>query len=88
MTAPDIMFLDLMMPVVDGFSVIAAMRDNPTRARTKVVVTTAKELTSEDRGKLSGVVREILQKGSFGKDELVSWLRRARGDSRAAAVTT
>lgn len=39
---PDVMILDIMMPEVDGFTVLTKMRELKLRARTKVLILTAK----------------------------------------------
>ena len=41
------------------------------------MVVTAKEVTAEDRARLSGQVSRILNKGSFTREELVAELRRS-----------
>ena len=38
---PDLILLDLMMPVMDGFEVIEAVRDNPAWADVKIIVLSA-----------------------------------------------
>jgi CheY-like chemotaxis protein len=53
---PDVMVIDLMMPVVNGFDVVAALKDHPDTARIPILVVTAKRITDEDRAKLSGYV--------------------------------
>ncbi|RZI42748.1 response regulator [Herbaspirillum sp. HC18] len=69
--APDLILLDLMMPVMDGFQFAAELRAHPDWRSIPVVVVTAKELTVDDRLQLNGYVEKILQKGGFGRDELL-----------------
>lgn len=38
---PDIIFVDIMMPVMGGFDLIAKLRENPTTARIPVVLVSA-----------------------------------------------
>jgi PAS domain S-box-containing protein len=66
---PDIVLLDLMMPVMDGFAVLEHMRSNPRLQRVPVVVVTAKDLTAEDRQMLSGA-RAILERTAYTRREL------------------
>ena len=40
-----------------------------------MVVITAKDITFEDRMRLDGSVQQILQKGSYRRDELLSRIR-------------
>lgn len=71
---PDLVITDLMMPGVDGFTVIDTMKSDPKLSRIPIVVITAKELTVKDRERLSGQIDMILQKGSFIDDEFVDSL--------------
>ena len=60
---PDLILLDLMMPEMDGFTFAETLRENPKWRGVPVVVLTAKDLTRDDRARLSGYVEKILQKG-------------------------
>lgn len=68
---PDLMILDLMMPEVDGFSVLDALKADPRTAPIPVIVVTAKELTEAERKRLSGQVHSLMQKGEFLSDDLM-----------------
>jgi CheY-like chemotaxis protein len=74
---PDLILLDLMMPEVDGFAFVEALRQVPARAGIPVVVLTAKDLTDADRERLNGGVERVLQKSAAGTDTLVQQLRAA-----------
>ncbi|MEK7389317.1 MAG: response regulator [Elusimicrobiota bacterium] len=39
---PDLVLLDVMMPILDGFAVAAAMRDHPRTAKIPILIVTAK----------------------------------------------
>ena len=67
---PDLVLLDLMMPGVDGFTVLDTMKANQQLRDIPVIVITAKDLTSEDYKRLSGRVESLLQKGEFMEEEL------------------
>jgi CheY-like chemotaxis protein len=71
---PDVILLDLMMPGVDGFAVVDALRANPATRDTPILIITAKELTDADKRRLNGRVTTILRKGTFGAIELIAWL--------------
>ncbi|HLV33707.1 MAG TPA: pyridoxal-phosphate dependent enzyme, partial [Spirillospora sp.] len=71
---PDLVITDLMMPGVDGFSVIDTMKADPEMSRIPIVVVTAKELTAKERARLSGQINMLLQKGSFIDEEFVESL--------------
>jgi threonine synthase len=62
---PDLVITDLMMPDVDGFGVIEQMKADPQLRRIPIVVVTAKELTTQERRKLTAQTEMVLQKGSF-----------------------
>jgi len=72
---PDLVVLDLMMPEMDGFSVIEALRANPETATIPVIVATAKELTPDEKNRLSGHIQALLQKGDFLNDEFLDEVR-------------
>jgi CheY-like chemotaxis protein len=69
---PDVILLDLMMPQMDGFEFVAALRQQEVGRFIPVVVVTAKELTAEEREQLNRYVEKILQKGAFSRDELLA----------------
>jgi CheY-like chemotaxis protein len=69
---PTLIVLDLMMPEVDGFDFLLAMRRQPAWQAIPVVVVTAKEITDEDRHRLNGSVQRILQKRGTHRDDLLT----------------
>ncbi|MEL6148852.1 MAG: pyridoxal-phosphate dependent enzyme [Chloroflexota bacterium] len=71
---PDLVITDLMMPIVDGFTVIETMKSDRNLSQIPIVVITAKELTVRDRERLGGQIDMILQKGSFIDDDFVDSL--------------
>ena len=76
---PDLILLDLMMPEMDGFEFIEHLRQNPDWKSIPTVVLTAKELTAQDRQRLSGSVESIIQKGSYTGEELLKEVRNLIG---------
>src|SRR5206468_7031765 len=68
---PSLILLDLRMPVMDGFQMIAELHKHEDWRKIPVVVISAKELTTEDRQLLQGHVKRILQKGDFNRAELM-----------------
>jgi len=72
---PDVVLLDLMMPVMDGFTFLNVLRADPRYQRLRVVVVTAKELTPEETEQLRQQTQHVLPKaGAFG-EELKQLLR-------------
>jgi CheY-like chemotaxis protein len=68
---PSLIVLDLKMPVMDGFAMIAELKKHDDWRKIPVVVVSGKELTPEDRQRLQGHVQKILQKGDFSREELL-----------------
>ncbi|OYT69807.1 MAG: hybrid sensor histidine kinase/response regulator [Chloracidobacterium sp. CP2_5A] len=77
---PALVLLDLMMPEMDGFEFVERAREHPEWDALPIVVVTAKELTEDDRHRLNGRIKEILQKGSQSIEEIL-----ARAQSLIAA---
>jgi len=74
---PALIVLDLMMPEMDGFAFLDALRmEGPDFAAIPVVVLTAKDLTPDERGQLSGRVQETLRKGAGQRENLLETIRR------------
>lgn len=79
---PELIVLDLMMPEMDGFSFIEALRKKEAWRTIPVVVVTAKDLTAEDRQRLNGYVQYVIHKGQRVREELLQEL----GDRIAACL--
>jgi CheY-like chemotaxis protein len=73
---PDIILLDLMMPEMNGFTVVAALQQEPRWRDIPVVVITAHELSEEERKRLNSGVQSVLVKETFPPAELVKRIRR------------
>jgi PAS domain S-box-containing protein len=68
---PDLVLLDLMMPVMDGFEFLERLRRDHSGLALPVIVLTAKELSAAERELLNGTVHRVLQK-SAGDPESVA----------------
>jgi threonine synthase len=68
---PDLLILDLMMPEMDGFAVLDNLRSTPETAEIPVIVSTAKELTPDEKNRLQDQIQALMQKGGFMSDELL-----------------
>jgi threonine synthase len=68
---PNLVILDLMMPEMDGFSVMDALRKKPETAEIPIIVLTAKELTQNEKIRLQGHIQKLMQKGDFLTDDLL-----------------
>jgi CheY-like chemotaxis protein len=82
---PDLVILDLVMPGVDGFEVIAALRRDKDMSRVPILVHTAKTLTAEDRQRLQGKVESIVEKAEFQPERFLELLLK-RGERRKRAA--
>jgi CheY-like chemotaxis protein len=82
---PDLIMLDLMMPDVSGFDVVAALQDRRETARIPVVVVTSKPITAADRRRLNGYVLSIVNKASFDSSRFIGEVRRATTGRRVEA---
>jgi threonine synthase len=67
---PDLIILDLMMPEMDGFAVLDALKADAATAPIPIIVVTAKELTVDEMERLHGQVHSLMQKGEFMSDDL------------------
>lgn len=76
---PNLMILDLMMPELDGFSVLDRLQANPKTADIPVIVVTAKELTQAEKERLRGHIQKLMQKGDFMSDDLADEVRALLG---------
>jgi len=81
---PSLIFLDLMMPEMDGFAFAAEVRRHPEWRSIPIVVITAQDLTSEDRKRLNGNVEKILRKDGDSRESLLEQVRDLLAVSNAA----
>lgn len=70
--APDLILLDLMMPEMNGFEVIAHLKATYGADLPPIIVLTAKELTHDERARLSGSVERILAKSAERIDDTLT----------------
>jgi len=80
---PELILLDLMMPEMDGFQVVAALQKEPSWRDIPVIVITALDLDDKDRERLNSGVQSVLVKETFRPADLVERIRRL-ADTRAA----
>src|SRR5258708_24874927 len=74
--APDVILLDLMMPEMDGFALVAALQKEARWRNIPVIVITAGDLSATDRERLNSGVQSILVKEMFRPAYLVERIRR------------
>jgi signal transduction histidine kinase/CheY-like chemotaxis protein len=73
---PDVILLDLMMPEMDGFAVVAALQKEVGWRDIPVIVITSLDLDAKDRARLNSGVQSVLVKERFQPADLVERIRR------------
>jgi len=79
---PDLVLLDLMMPGMSGFEMVARMRALPAATRIPVMIVSAKELTAQDVLTLNGHIQRFVAKGSIEPEGLTNAVRQLLGQSK------
>ena len=92
---PSLIFLDLMMPRMNGFEVLERLSTDTRWAKIPVVVVTAKELDSDERARLERSVAATIQKQGIPMAELSNLVHELlkdepepSGESQAALPTS
>ncbi|MEI7897169.1 MAG: response regulator [bacterium] len=74
---PDGIILDLMMPGMDGFEVLEAIRSTRETACIPVLILTAQFLSTKELQRLTeNHIHQFVQKGDINKDELIAIVRK------------
>ena len=73
--SPSVILLDLMMPVMDGFEFLEQLRMDERWSDIPVIVVTAKDLSGDDRTRLSSGVQRIVNKRAYDGHELTRAIR-------------
>jgi signal transduction histidine kinase/AraC-like DNA-binding protein/ABC-type sugar transport system substrate-binding protein len=82
----DLVLLDLIMPELDGFGVLEAMRVREATREIPVIVLTGQVLTEKEMARLNRGVATVLSKGLFSLEETLAHLDTAlEGNRRLSA---
>jgi YesN/AraC family two-component response regulator len=68
----DLVLLDLMMPELDGFDVLQAMREKQATREIPVIVLSGQVLSGQDMQRLNQGVATVLSKGLFSVEETLA----------------
>jgi signal transduction histidine kinase/DNA-binding response OmpR family regulator/HAMP domain-containing protein len=85
--APGMILLDLMMPGMDGFSVLDEIEKRPEWRHIPVVILTGKDLSTNERDLLQGRVRDVIAKGSVSAKDLASVVRQTLREHASSGKT-
>jgi signal transduction histidine kinase/CheY-like chemotaxis protein len=72
---PSAVLLDLLMPGMDGFEVVEALRADPGTKSVPVVILTSKSMTRQDKERLQGRITYVARKTEFDLSGLAGLLR-------------
>ncbi len=72
---PDILLLDIIMPRLDGFGVIEALRADPQTRDLPIIVISAKDLTGSEASRLKETVAVVMKKQGFQGEKLMEEIK-------------
>lgn len=78
---PELIILDLLMPVMDGFEFLKILKADDAWKNIPVIVITSKDLTEEDYSFLTDNVDRVIQKGKYTRKELILRINEAIKES-------
>ena len=73
---PDLVICDLLMPDLDGFGVVSALKSEPRTKEVPILVLTAHELSPDEKSRLNGKILGVVGKGEAAASGLRDWLVR------------
>jgi signal transduction histidine kinase/DNA-binding response OmpR family regulator len=82
---PSVVLLDLLMPGMDGFEVVEALRAEPGTKTIPVVILTSKSMTPQDKERLRGRITYVARKTEFDLSGLAGLLRWASASRQSSA---
>jgi hypothetical protein len=83
---PDVILLDLMMPELDGFQLLAAVQRDADTTRPPVIVLTAKELSAAELAELNRLACAVLTKTQLRRATLLAAIQQARQTNSTQAA--
>jgi DNA-binding response OmpR family regulator/nitrogen-specific signal transduction histidine kinase len=74
---PDLIILDLLMPGMNGFEVLDALRKSPVTKQMPIILFTVKQLTAEEKRRVKGHITWLAQKQGFQQEGFVGMVKEA-----------
>ena len=74
--SPELILLDLMMPVMDGFAFLHELRSRPEWQKIPVMVITAKDLSQNERQLLTNNVSQVIEKSAHKRETILGEISR------------
>jgi signal transduction histidine kinase/DNA-binding response OmpR family regulator/HAMP domain-containing protein len=78
---PSLLFLDLLMPGMDGFAVAKKLRSQKRWHDLPIVILSGAEITDEQRKMLDDLTQEFIEKGHFSKEIISSTIKKVINQS-------
>jgi CheY-like chemotaxis protein len=69
---PDLIFLDLMMPIMNGHQFLAELHKREEWRSIPIIVVTARDMSAEERIALDGFVEKVLPKHALTEESLLT----------------
>ncbi len=69
---PELILLDLLMPVMDGFKFLKVIKGEDSLIDIPIIVITSKDLTADDYSYLTANVDRVIQKGDYTRKEIIN----------------
>jgi signal transduction histidine kinase/CheY-like chemotaxis protein len=82
---PQVIILDLLMPELDGFTLLETLRDEPAWRDIPVIIFTAGDLSDEQRQRLADFSQKLLRKEGLNEQELFESIETALNRIRSSA---
>ena len=70
MQIPELILLDLLMPIMDGFKFLKEIKNIDLWMQIPIIVITSKDLTVDDYSFLTDNVDKVIQKGNYNRQEI------------------
>jgi CheY-like chemotaxis protein len=75
---PDLVIMDLLMPDMNGFELLTALRSDSRTHALPVLVLTAKDLSTAEQAELARSAQCVMTKTSLRRDRLLAEIHRLR----------